>query len=127
MAPLATLEGRYLKQSIKRGERLSAAILDDRPSLRFSDSFRAIAFPLQTGSIPIDLIDVDSPIVLLGRDPDSKCPIAVSAVVHAIVCEQKPGNAPNCYPILRVPTDKSQMVVKNQSALHLALPPKPEP
>jgi hypothetical protein len=127
MASLAVVEGRYLKQSVKRAERISVAIVADRPSMRFPDSFRAIAFPLQIGSMPVDLIDVGSPVILLGRDADSKCRIAVAATVHAIVCEQKTGDAPNCYPMLRVPADKSQVVVTNQSALHLALLPQPQP
>jgi hypothetical protein len=128
MPPFAAVEGRYLKQSIKRGERISTTSLGDRPSMQFSDNFRAIAFPRQTGSIPVDLIDVGSPVILFGRDPDAKCPINVAATVHAIVCDpKKTGEAANCYPILRVPADKSLVVAKNQSGLHLALLPQPQP
>ncbi len=126
VAPLASIEGKYLEKSTKRGELISAGMVGDKPSMQFPNGLRAVAFPLQTGSMPVDLLDAGSPVILLGQDPDSKCPIAVIATVHAIVCEGRTGDAPNCYPILRVPADQSQLVVKNQTALHLALLPQPQ-
>jgi hypothetical protein len=129
IAPVTSIEGMYIrtKRSIKSGETIRTGALCDKPDMQLPERTQAFAFPLPAGSIPINLLDVGSPVVLLGQDPDSKSPVVVTATVHAIICDQKTNQAGSCYPILRIPADQSQLVAKNQAALRLALRPQVQP
>jgi hypothetical protein len=123
MESKSSLEGKYIwsKKPIKGGERISHAVLADEPDMQFPNTIKAIAFPLPAGAIPIGELDAGSKVLLVGQDADSKCPISIAATVQAIYCEPKKGEAANCYPLLRIPANKIQIVSRNQSALHLVL------
>jgi outer membrane protein OmpA-like peptidoglycan-associated protein len=129
MAPKGSIEGKYLrsKQPIMPGQSLNTLALADKPDMQLPDETHAVVFPLPSDSRLIGLLDVGSPVVLLGQDPDSKAAVAIYATVHAILCESTNSDTKGCFPILRIPTDQTQFVTKNLGALRLALGLGPTP
>jgi len=121
------IEGRYIKtnQPIMPGQSISPECLADEPDMQLPDKMRAVVFTLPSDSRLIGLLDVGSPVALLGQDPDSKAAVSIPALVHAILCEPSSSDGKNCYPILRVSVDRIQFVTKNQSALRLVLGSQP--
>lgn len=124
LAPKASIVGKYVRiePSIGPDKPIAVSALADKPDMQLPDKMQAIAFPLPAGSFPISMLDVDTTVLLFGKDADAKTPMPVTATVHAILCEVKKADTENCYPVLRVPADKSDWVTKNQSSFHIALP-----
>jgi hypothetical protein len=122
MAPATSIVGRYVKTSepILSGQPVPMAALSERPDMQLPNKMFAVAFPLSPDSRLINLLDVGSPVVLLGQDPLK--PIA--ATVHAIFCDTMNADIKNCYPILRIEAAQSQFVPKN---LELRLAPRENP
>jgi len=124
LAPKASIVGKYIsvKSSIGPHKPIAVSALADKPDMQLPDKMQAIAFPLPAGSFPLSMLDVGTTVLLLGKDADTKVSIPVMATVHAILCEVKKADTENCYPVLRIPADKSDSVTKNQLSFHIALP-----
>jgi hypothetical protein len=123
VATAASIEGKYVnttKPSIMPGESVRTVALLDRPNMELPENMRAAAFPLPSGSRIIGMLEVGSPVVLVGQDTE-KVPVSIPATVHAIICGSTKSDTESCYPILRIPAEQSHVVMKNQAALHLAL------
>lgn len=123
MATRSSVEGKYVKTkpAIIHGQFVQTAALADKPDMQLPDKMRAVVFALPADSRLIGLLDVGSPVVLLGRDPDAKASLTINATVHAILCEPTKNDPKGCNPVLRIPEDQIQIFIKNQAALRLAI------
>jgi hypothetical protein len=129
LAPKASIVGKYvkIKPSIGFHKPITDSALADKPDMQLPDKIQAVAFPLPVGSFPVSMLDVDTAVLLLGKDAEAKSSISVTATVHAIICEVKKADTESCYPVLRISADKSELVTKNQSSFHIALPSQVHP
>ena len=117
----ASLVSKYVMEPIEPGQPVSVTMLADKPDMQLPEKMGAVVFALPPDSHLLLLLDVGSPVVLLGQDPNSKAAVHIEALVHAILCETKRTDAKNCYPILRIPANQIEFVTKNQASLRLAL------
>jgi hypothetical protein len=126
IAPAASIEGRYIKTArpILPGQPIFPIELIDKPDMQLPNKMAAIVFPLPAESRVIGLLEVDSPVLLLGQE-SQPTPIAIRATVHAILCDKDNSYLKNCYPILRVDAAQIQFVTKNLATLRLVLEPDP--
>lgn len=123
LANRSLIEGKYVKPvKIQEKTPVHAADLAAAPDMTLGANISAVIFPLPADSKLAQLLDVATPVVLLGADPDKKTPVAVPASVLAVLCEPAEKTPPSvCYPVLGISNDKIDFVTKNQAALRLAL------
>jgi hypothetical protein len=123
--PPPSLAGKYVTAdpSIAAGLPVGAAALAASAHMKLPDkNTYALPFPLLANSPLLALLDVGSPVALVGQGADSK---PIPATVHAIVCQVGKSDTDGCYPILRIAQNRIQDVVKDPAALRLVLGPEP--
>jgi|SRR5262249_48948977 len=120
----AAIDGKYVIKTIPANSPVNAAVVSDRPTMNLPPTMQALVFPLASEARLIGLLDVDSAVVLIGQDPDTKATLSIPATVHAILCEQpKDQKEPACFPVLQVHVNQMASALKNLATLRLALRP----
>jgi hypothetical protein len=121
MIARTSLVGRYVVAKIASNHPVVPEALAGKPRLEMPDkTLRAVAYPLPSESALIALLDVDSPVSLVGQTSDNKAELSIDTTVHALLCDG--GGAPrNCSVILRVTASDAAVAARNVTTLKLVL------